>query len=76
MMRVYIGLVAEGCQEAGVGVLATCLMTNHVHLVLVPTTADGVTRALSSAHQRTTWVFRAIALPLRVSPVVNGGRFP
>ena len=48
----YRDLVAEGCGEASVEVLACGLMPNHVHLILVPTT-DGLTRALVLAHQRT-----------------------
>ena len=52
----YVDLVAEGCRDAGVEVLSWCLMPNHVHLVLRPRTADGLTQALSVAHQRYTWV--------------------
>ena len=52
----YVDLVAEGCRDAGVEVLSWCLMPNHVHLVLRPRTSDGLTQALSVAHQRYTWV--------------------
>lgn len=51
----YIDLVAEGCRAASVEVLAYCLMPNHVHFVLVPSTIDGLTRALARAHQRYSW---------------------
>ena len=52
----YVELVGEGCRNAGVGVLAWCLMPNHVHLILVPSDATGLTAALSVAHQRYTWI--------------------
>ena len=53
--RTYRELVAEGCQSAGTGVWAYCLMPNHVHLILVPSTPDGLRAALGEAHRRYTW---------------------
>ena len=50
----YRRLLAEECQTAQVQVWAYCLMPNHVHLLLVPTTIDGMTRALSGTHRRYT----------------------
>lgn len=35
-------------------VLAYCLMTNHVHLTLVPSTEDGLRAALGEAHRQYT----------------------
>jgi putative transposase len=32
----YMELIAEGCRDSRVEVLAWCLTPNHVHLVLVP----------------------------------------
>lgn len=52
----YVELIAEGCSEARVDVLAWCLMPNHVHLLLVPSTPSGLADALASAHQRYTWL--------------------
>ncbi len=52
MTGAYRDLVAAACGAEGVRGLAWCLMANHVHLVLVPATADGLTRALSEAHRR------------------------
>jgi putative transposase len=40
----YRDLLAEHCRAAGVAVWAWCLMPNHVHLVLVPSDADGLRR--------------------------------
>jgi putative transposase len=46
--ELYKTLLAEGCREARVAVWAYCLMPNHVHLILVPSTAAGL-RAMPSA---------------------------
>ena len=53
--RTYLDLVAEGCRSAGTAVWAYCLMPNHVHLILVPSTPDGLRAALAEAHRRYTW---------------------
>jgi len=52
--KLYLGLLREGCERAGVRCLAWCLMDNHVHLVLVPESADGLRGALAEAHRRYT----------------------
>ena len=46
--------LAERCRKAGVAVWAYCLMPNHVHLILVPATADGLALALGETHRRYT----------------------
>jgi putative transposase len=48
----YCELLAAGCSRAHVTCLAWCLMDNHVHLILVPRTADGLRGALGEAHPR------------------------
>jgi len=50
----YLRLMAEWCSKWGVAVWAYCLMPNHVHLVLVPETAEGLHCAVSEAHRRYT----------------------
>jgi putative transposase len=50
----YLDLMAERCRATGVTCLAYCLMPNHVHLILVPATADGLARAVGEAHRRYT----------------------
>ncbi len=50
--RMYRNHLREACNKAGVSVWAYCLMPNHVHLILTPTTADGLARALGKAHRR------------------------
>jgi putative transposase len=50
----YIDLVAEWCDACGVAVWSYCLMPNHVHLIVVPESADGLRRAIGEAHRRYT----------------------
>jgi putative transposase len=50
----YRHLLREGCSKAGTGIWAWCLMPNHVHLILVPQTPDGLRAALGEAHRRYT----------------------
>jgi putative transposase len=51
---IYRTLLAEGCRAARVAVWAYCLLPNHVHLILVPSDADGLRAALGEAHRRYT----------------------
>lgn len=46
----YLACLGEHCREHAVEVLGYCLMPNHVHLVLVPTSADGLEKALRPLH--------------------------
>jgi putative transposase len=48
--RAYLKLVGEACARHGTRCLAWCLMDNHVHLILVPATEDGLRAPLASAH--------------------------
>jgi len=48
----YGDLVAERCRRAAVEVWAYCLMPNHVHLVLTPSTPDGLARAIGETHRQ------------------------
>src|SRR5512140_2761581 len=50
----YLELMAEWCGRCGVAVWAYCLMPNHVHLIVVPKSEDGLRRALGEAHRRYT----------------------
>jgi putative transposase len=55
----YRDLLAASCQAAGVEVWAWCLMPNHVHLILVPSDADGLRRALAPVHRRYAGIIHA-----------------
>lgn len=50
--RVYFELVLEGTQQFGVGLLGYCLMTNHVHWIVVPSGSESLTKAFAQAHGR------------------------
>jgi len=50
----YLSLLGEWCRRCGVETWAYCLMPNHVHLIVVPESEDGLCRALGEAHRRYT----------------------
>jgi putative transposase len=50
----YLALLGEWCGRCGVEVWAYCLMPNHVHLIVVPDSEDGLRRVLGEAHRRYT----------------------
>jgi len=55
----YRDLVAEAARRAGAGIWAYCLMPNHVHLIVVPSDADGLRRTFADAHRRYTGFINA-----------------
>lgn len=50
----YLALMSEWCRTYHVQVWAYCLMPNHVHLIAVPETEEGLARAIGEAHRRYT----------------------
>ena len=52
--EVYRKFMAERCAHWGVDVWAYCLMPNHVHLIAVPQSEQGLCRAIGEAHRRYT----------------------
>jgi putative transposase len=50
----YLALLSDYSNRHAVEVLAYCLMTNHVHLVLRPATAEALRCALRPLHMRHT----------------------
>jgi putative transposase len=50
--KVYLDLLREDCETCKVSLIGYCLMSNHVHLVVVPTKAEGLARALRRTHGR------------------------
>lgn len=52
--QAYLALMAHWCGKYQVQIWAWCLMPNHVHLVAVPETDQGLTRAIGEAHRRYT----------------------
>ena len=52
--QAYLALIAEWCGKHSVQIWAYCLMPNHVHLVAVPASEEGLARAIGEAHRRYT----------------------
>lgn len=50
----YLELMAERCCQRGVEIWSYCLMPNHVHLIAVPSSQDGLRWAIGGAHERYT----------------------
>ncbi len=50
----YLDLMAKECREQGVAVWAYCLMTEHIDLIAVPNSEEGLRRAIGEAHRRYT----------------------
>ena len=49
---VYLKWLRFYCEKYDVSVLAYCLMTNHLHLVLTPHSEDGLQQVLKPLHMR------------------------
>jgi putative transposase len=52
--QAYLDLMAEWCRKYRVDIWAWCLMSNHVHLIAVPQSEEGLGRAIGEAHRRYT----------------------
>jgi putative transposase len=50
----YLVLMSEWCMEYHVEIWCYCLMPNHIHLIAVPETKDGLNLAIGEAHRRYT----------------------
>ena len=50
--QAYLALMAEWCRKFNVTIWAYCLMPNHVHLIAVPETEEGLRLAIGEAHRR------------------------
>ena len=48
----YLNCLAEACQRFKVSLHAYVLMTNHVHLLMTPETAEGISRVMQSLGRR------------------------
>jgi putative transposase len=52
--QLYKKLLANACKSAQCEIWAYCLMPNHVHLVVVPQSEDGLRKLFAEAHRRYT----------------------
>src|SRR3954471_19281445 len=68
----YLDLLADGAERAGVEIWSYCLMPNHVHLIAVPRDADGLRRCFRFVHRHYTGYINA---RLRVTGHLWQGRF-
>ena len=50
--RMYLSLLRSELDDTGVRVLAYCLMTNHVHLVVIPNREDSLAVLFRRVHGR------------------------
>ena len=50
--KLYLRLVRENLDDAGVRVLAYCLMTNHIHFIVVPSREDSLAVLFGRANGR------------------------
>ncbi len=83
----YLYLMADWCNRCDVQVWAYCLMPNHVHLIGVAQSEDGLRRGVGEAHRRYTryingrngwkghlWQGRFASCPVNESYVVAAAR--
>ena len=49
---VYLNLLRQNIELYGVSLIGYCLMSNHVHMIVVPQKADGLALALKDTHGR------------------------
>jgi putative transposase len=86
--QAYKSLLAEWCLSSGVEVWAYCLMPNHVHLIVVPSTERALRAAIGEAHRRYTlmvnaregwkgclWQGRFFSFPMAPGHLFNGARY-
>ena len=52
--QAYLELMSHWCGMHKVQIWAYCLMPNHIHLIAVPETKDGLNLAIGEAHRRYT----------------------
>ena len=70
--ELYRDLLAQLTRKHAVEVWSYCLMPNHVHLILTPSTPEGLGRALGETHRRYSAVINA---RLRVTGHLFQSRF-
>lgn len=56
---VYLNLLRENIALYKVSLIGYCLMSNHIHLIAVPRTVDGLAQALKHAHGRYAFYWNA-----------------
>ena len=49
--KVYLSLLKEQGERVGVKFISYCLMTNHIHLLVIPLEADSLRKGIGEAHR-------------------------
>jgi putative transposase len=57
---VYLTLLRENIESCRVSLLGYCLMSKHIHLVVVPRKAEGLAKALKQTHGRYASYWNAV----------------
>jgi putative transposase len=52
--QVYLDLMSQWWRKYGIEIWGYCLMPNHVRLIAVPSSDDGLRHAIGEAHRRYT----------------------
>ncbi len=50
----YLQCMRQACTQFGVKIWAYCLMTNHIHLIVVPSTSASLAKAIGRGHEAYT----------------------
>lgn len=58
--RVYLNLLREDMESCKVSLIGYCLMSNHVHLLVVPMEVEGLARTLKRTHGRYASYWNAV----------------
>ena len=48
---IYKLILNKQCLEHGLKIISYCLMTNHVHLIVIPSTKESLARAIGETHR-------------------------
>jgi putative transposase len=57
---IYLHLLRQGLERYGVELTGYCLMSNHVHLIVVPRNKDALARSLKDTHGRFASYWNAV----------------
>ncbi|HEX2952713.1 MAG TPA: transposase [Bacillota bacterium] len=84
----YLELMRQWSSMCNVAIWAYCLMPNHVHLIAVPASEDGLRRAIGETHRRYTrrinfrerwrghlWQYRFASYPMDETYLLMAARY-
>jgi len=49
--KIYISLLKDQGDRVGLKYISYCLMTNHIHLLVIPSVEDSLRRGIGEAHR-------------------------